>query len=154
MKRIAGILLVILLQACSQSDSANETDAGTEPLTAAVGTTILGTYEGTIPCDNCDGILMTLTLQDNPAAGSRTYSLTEVFLGEPQPKNTFKSTGSWEILTDSPEYPDATVYEINPNNTGDTLHFQKISDSEIKLMNRKSIAKESGLDYILVKREY
>lgn len=154
MKRIAGFLLLTLFYACSQSESTNETQERNEPLTAAVGTSMLGTYEGTIPCDNCEGILMTLTLEDNPAAGARTYTLTEIFLGEPQPENTFKSSGSWEILTDSPEYPDATVYELNPNRTGDTLHFQKMSDSEIRLLNRRSIAKDSRLDYTLIKREY
>lgn len=154
MKRVAGLLLLLLIQACSQGEADNNADAGNEPLTAAVGTTILGTYEGTIPCDNCDGILMTLTLQDNPAEGSRTYSLKEVFLGEPQPKNTFESSGSWEILMNSPEYPDKTVYELNPDETGDTLHFHKISDSEIRLLNRQSIINQPELNYNLTKRKY
>jgi uncharacterized lipoprotein NlpE involved in copper resistance len=154
MNRITGVLLLIFMFGCNQKDSKKQYESKTEPLITAVGTTMLGTYEGTIPCSNCDGILMTLTLGDNPAEGSRTYTLTEVFLGEPQPANTFKSSGSWEIIPNSPKYPDATVYKLIPHRTTDTLHFEKVSDSEIKLLNRKSITKESGLTYNLIKQKY
>lgn len=154
MKKITILLLSFLSYACNQKDAPEEATKSAEPLAAAVGTTILGTYEGTIPCNSCDGVLMTLTLEDNPAEGSRTYSLTEVYLGEPQPENTFKSDGSWEILVDSPKYPGLTVYHLNPNKTTDTLYFEKISDTEIRLMNRQSINKELSRSYHLVKQEF
>jgi uncharacterized lipoprotein NlpE involved in copper resistance len=58
-------------------------------------TTFFGTYSGTIPCADCEGIETTLTLNDD-----KTFSITRKYLGKGDDK-PFVSNGRWDWMSDN-----------------------------------------------------
>lgn len=102
---IVFLLFAFCLQACEsnpadQSGSKEHTQTETDAHNAEHSLDYLGSYEGTFPCDDCEGIVVEITLN-----ADKTYLQTTAYQGNEQ--NDYEMNGKWRIdknkltLTDS-----------------------------------------------------
>jgi uncharacterized lipoprotein NlpE involved in copper resistance len=82
------------------------------------GTAILfGVYKGTMPCADCSG-LDTVLLLYAKGKFDTTYAFyvrTQTYRGAPHGDVTFSDRGEWTVLRGDAADPDATVYQLNPD---------------------------------------
>jgi uncharacterized lipoprotein NlpE involved in copper resistance len=100
---------------------------------------LLGIYTGTLPCADCRGIRTELSIYvkgSNRLAGG-TYRLKETHLGTPDGNQTFESVGQWTLLRGNMADPNATIYQLNYDQPRDVRNFLRISDEEIRLLDRQ-----------------
>ncbi|MBE3114694.1 MAG: copper resistance protein NlpE N-terminal domain-containing protein [Actinobacteria bacterium] len=98
-----------------------------------------GTYEGVLPCADCEGIETVLTLNFDS-----TFTMESTYLGKSD--EPFITSGEWSIdvtqkITLAPsDSPDEPIYYII------------VSDNEIKMLDRMGNEIESQLNYSLLKQ--
>ncbi|MOA32093.1 Lipoprotein NlpE precursor [compost metagenome] len=107
----------------------------------------MGSYSGTLPCADCEGIKTELFIYlDN------TYVLKETYLGKGDGK-PFESTGKINTERGYDKDNDATVYVLNYDKPGQERYFVRFTNKGNKLVmldkERKMI--ESKLNYSLDK---
>jgi len=82
------------------------------------GTAILfGVYKGTMPCADCSGLETVLRLYAKGKFDT-TYAFyvrTQTYRGAPHGDVTFSDRGEWTVLRGDATDPDATVYQLNPD---------------------------------------
>jgi len=82
------------------------------------GTAILfGVYKGTMPCADCSGLDTVLRLYAKGKFDT-TYAFyvrTQTYRGAPHGDVTFSDRGEWTVLRGDAADPDATVYQLNPD---------------------------------------
>jgi len=82
------------------------------------GTAILfGVYKGTMPCADCSGLDTVLRLYAKGKFDT-TYAFyvrTQTYRGAPHGDVTFSDRGEWTVLRGDAANPDATVYQLNPD---------------------------------------
>lgn len=95
-----------------------------------------GTYEGVLPCADCEGIKTSITLQDD-----KTFEETSEYLGK---KSNFKEKGTFEW--------DKTG-SIVTLKYKDTQHSYKVAEGSIILLDQegKEISGDLAKNYILNK---
>ena len=100
------------------------------------GTAILfGVYKGTMPCADCSGLDTVLRLYAKGKFDT-TYAFyvrTQTYRGAPHGDVTISDRGEWTVLRGDATDPDATVYQLNPD---DEQH------SEALLVQEKGAALE------------
>ena len=100
------------------------------------GTAILfGVYKGTMPCADCNGLETVLRLYAKGKFDT-TYAFyvrTQTYRGAPHGDVTISDRGEWTVLRGDATDPDATVYQLNPD---DEQH------SEALLVQEKGAALE------------
>jgi copper homeostasis protein (lipoprotein) len=82
------------------------------------GTAILfGTYKGTMPCADCSGLdtMLRLYAKGKFDTTYAFYVRTQTYRGAPQGDVTFSDRGEWTVLRGDAADPDATVYQLNPD---------------------------------------
>jgi copper homeostasis protein (lipoprotein) len=83
------------------------------------GTAILfGVYKGTMPCADCSGLDTVLRLYAKGKFDT-TYAFyvrTQTYRGAPHGDVTLSDRGEWTVLRGDAADPDATVYQLNPDN--------------------------------------
>jgi len=83
------------------------------------GTAILfGVYKGTMPCADCNGLETVLRLYAKGKFDT-TYAFyvrTQTYRGAPHGDITLSDRGEWTVLRGDAADPDATVYQLNPDN--------------------------------------
>lgn len=93
----AALVLGILLAGCNNQPKkveVVETEEDSHIVQASDEQNIIGTYEGTLPCADCDGIRTTLTLNEDT-----TYDLKSLYLGKEDP--AIEECGTYTLLGDS-----------------------------------------------------
>jgi copper homeostasis protein (lipoprotein) len=109
------------------------------------------TYEGVLPCADCSGLKTELTLNRNARTSAlETYKLRETYLGKPAAPRT--STGKWTILRGTPDNPDATVYQLNPDKPQEVTNFLVVNDNQIRQLDRDLHEIKSTLNFTLTIR--
>lgn len=82
------------------------------------GTAILfGVYKGTMPCADCNGLETVLRLYAKGKFDT-TYAFyvrTQTYRGAPHGDVTISDRGEWTVLRGDATDPDATVYQLNPD---------------------------------------
>lgn len=82
------------------------------------GTAILfGVYKGTMPCADCNGLETVLRLYAKGKFDT-TYAFyvrTQTYRGAPHGDVTSSDRGEWTVLRGDATEPDATVYQLNPD---------------------------------------
>jgi putative hemolysin len=112
---------------------------------------VLGPFLGTIPCADCPGIETELTLtRREMGAAEGTYALRSTYLERGPP---IEQTGSWTTLRGTPEYADATVYELNPDEPGREQYFLKVGDDRVTMLDRERNPIQSTLNFTLTRQE-
>jgi uncharacterized lipoprotein NlpE involved in copper resistance len=79
---------------------------------------LLGVYKGTLPCADCSGLDTQLRLYAKGKFDT-TYAFyvrTQTYRGAPHGDVTFTDRGDWTVLRGDATNPDATVYQLNPDN--------------------------------------
>ncbi|QDH77641.1 copper resistance protein NlpE [Echinicola soli] len=109
------------------------------------------TYEGTVPCEDCSGIKMTLRLENRAEKDTREYKLTQVYLDTPDGNRTFESSGVYEVSYGMEGNPGAMVITLLDGQENPVKHFLQEKDSDKFIMldiNKKKI--KSDLNYSLI----
>lgn len=149
MKRLLlPFFLIIVYASCkSGSDHDNANSAIIDSALAAknkggreldsANATLLGNFEGVLPCEGCGGVKTELTLyQDIANSENNSYTLKETYLGGKTGDTTFTSTGKWDILKGTPTDKDATIYFLNYEEPDDARYFLKQSDSSVLMLDK------------------
>ena len=133
--RVQPDTLVQAAAAASTSSSATTTPGNADLMRQWVGT-----YAGTLPCPDCQGIKTSLVL--NPDG---TYSMQEDYLGkdENKPKS---SGGQWKTSADG-----ATL-ELDYTKRDETVRFRQAEGNSIKMLGRDGAEIASKLNYSLTKQ--
>ncbi|ATJ81205.1 copper resistance protein NlpE N-terminal domain-containing protein [Halomonas beimenensis] len=126
---LAGSAMLALLAGCATGPAGQGSEPGMETAEA--------TFQGTLPCRNCEGIDLDVTLvgdaQSTPE--ERTFDLQASYRGHPQnpPDETY--AGNWEVLNGTAENPDATVYELTPDGEGQVYYFLRLDPQTLELID-------------------
>jgi len=105
----------------------------------ASGDNIYGTYEGTLPCADCEGIQTVLTLD-----ADKSFKLEETYLGEDV--NPFITEGTWAVDSSG-------KITLAPSDGSDELrYYEVVSENELRMLDRTGNKIESELNYSLIKK--
>lgn len=109
----------------------------------------MGTFKGTLPCADCSGLVTELTLvRSEPYSGDGTYVLKQTYIDKGPPVET---KGDWTTLRGTPEDPDATVYQLDPDKPNQSQYFLVVSPNEIEMLDSNRNAINSPFDYTLTR---
>ncbi|MCW4153794.1 copper resistance protein NlpE [Halomonas sp. 18H] len=127
---LAGSAMLAMLAGCASGPTEQgASDAGM--------TSTEQTYQGTLPCRNCQGIELNVTMMgdEQSAAAQRTFDLEAAYRGHPEnpPKETY--SGNWSVLDGPPDNPEATVYELTPNGEGQVYYFLRVNPQTLELID-------------------
>jgi copper homeostasis protein (lipoprotein) len=78
---------------------------------------VFGVYKGTMPCADCSGLETVLRLYAKGGFDT-TYAFyvrTQTYRGAPHGDVTISDRGEWAVLRGDADDPDATVYQLNPD---------------------------------------
>jgi hypothetical protein len=96
----------------------------------------LGTFEGILPCADCQGIQTSLTLTKYGLhIGEGIYQLRETRLGENSPATI--AMGNWTTLRGHDQDENAVVYQLNPDRPETSRYFEKIGDDALRPLDAK-----------------
>ncbi|WP_346796371.1 copper resistance protein NlpE N-terminal domain-containing protein [Halomonas sp. Bachu 37] len=126
---LAGSAMLALLAGCAAGPT-EQSDTQAEQISQA-------TYQGTLPCRNCDGIDLDVTMvgEEQAPLEERTFELEATYRNHPQSPPDENYAGNWEVLTGTPSNPNATVYELTPNGEGQTYYFLRIDEQTLELID-------------------
>lgn len=98
-----------------------------------------GTYEGTLPCADCEGIKTTLKINDDT-----TYELRSEYLGKKD--GTFEESGVYRIVS-------GDVIELITPSSGDKTYY-KILDGAVTMSDSTGVTAQGALadQYTLKKK--
>lgn len=142
------VLPLVLALSCA---TAPPESAGPE---GAEGMYFRGTYAGTLPCADCEGIATELSVWSK---GEFDYTecrfrLTETYLGKPDGANVFVTEGPWYLERGSGDDPDDTVYALDLGG-GSFRNFAIEDESTLVLLSHSENKRiVSDLNYALVRR--
>ncbi len=152
---VAAFVAVGLASACGSAEAPPA--AGTFQRVAGTAAQAPATmrYAGTLPCADCAGIRMELTLDSDPATGApTTYELKETYLGSmsPEADKPFAETGRWSIHEGTSTNPDATVYRLDGGGSAERVRsFERVGEQELVMLDSENTRAQSGLSYSLMR---
>ena len=75
-----------------------------------------GVYKGTLPCGDCSGLdtVLKLYAKGKYDTTDAFYIRTQTYRGAPKGDLTLADRGEWTVLRGDATDPDATVYQLNP----------------------------------------
>ena len=111
-----------------------------------------GTYVGTVPCADCEGIKMKLTLQAGKAGKTKTFVLEQTYLGKPAGNNSVRITGIWFPAQGNKQDPKAVIVQLIPDGKYDPLYFQSLNGTAIRMLDRQQNPIKSKHNYTLQKQ--
>lgn len=79
---------------------------------------LFGTYKGSLPCADCDGLETVLRLYAKGKFDTTFayYVRTQTYRGAPNGDVTLSDRGEWTVLRGDATDENATVYQLNPDN--------------------------------------
>ena len=111
------------------------------PVTVAEADTaherMVSVYEGTLPCADCAGLKTVLTLFAKPGWAEGTYKLRETYLATRDGDKTFQTSGQWTTLKGDATDDNASVYQLNPDDSTKARNFLRVSHDEIRTLDRE-----------------
>lgn len=123
---LAGFAMLALLAGCATGTQQGGGVAAEEAI-----------YQGTLPCRNCEGIDIEVSLEGDEQASDaeRIFNLNASYREHPQNPPAENYSGQWNILGGSAEDPEATVYELEPEAEGQVYYFLKIDEDTLELID-------------------
>jgi len=109
-------------------------------------------YSGTLPCADCNGIVTVLSLyQPTGPSADLLFKLEETYKGMQSGKDvTLHSEGSYGILQGITATPNVSIIQLNPEKDKALQRFfQRISDNELKMLDKDGKAFVGELNYSL-----
>lgn len=127
---LAGSALLALLAGCAAGPT------GDGAATPEMDDTEV-TYQGTLPCRNCDGIDLDVRMTGDEQASQeeRTFTLQATYRAHPQDPPDENYAGNWEVLSGTATDPDATVYELTPDGEGQIYYFLRVDEQTLELID-------------------
>ncbi len=152
---LVGLLALGLAAGCGSAE-APQAAQGLQPAAAAQasqGAAVLR-YAGTLPCADCAGIRMELTLNRDASGQPTTYELVETYLGSmaAEALKPFTQTGTWSIQRGTPDRPDVVIYVLDGG--GDeqkTRSFEVVGEQELVMLDREQKRSQSSHSYSLAR---
>ena len=102
-----------------QDTSAYSVRVHIAPGAPRAGTAILlGVYQGTLPCADCEGLdtMLRLYTKGKFDFTYAYYVRTQTYRGSPHGDVTYSDRGEWALLRGDATDENATVYQLNPDN--------------------------------------
>lgn len=127
---LAGSAMLAVLAGCATGPTGQgAADDGMEAAQA--------TYQGTLPCRNCEGIDLDVTLVGDAesAPEDRTFDLQASYRAHPQNPPDENYEGNWEVLSGTANNPEATVYELTPSGEGQVYYFLRLDPQTLELID-------------------
>jgi hypothetical protein len=127
MKSILIIILFITLFGTgfySTESSCTKTSTNTEFISSD---SLLGVYEGKIPCPDCERTKVRLTLYTNKNNSPTEYKLERIYVGKGDDRTT--TTGSWTISQGISSNPSATVYQLDSNSPSEFRSYYAVDNN-------------------------
>ncbi|HEV8577440.1 MAG TPA: copper resistance protein NlpE [Thermoanaerobaculia bacterium] len=148
-RAIFPILLTAgLLAACQGRVAPPVTSASDQVAPPVSVKKILAVYEGVLPCADCQGVRTVLTLFDDDS----TYKLVETYLGALDNKRTVESDGRWTLRRPLRRDPEATVYQLDPDQPDKVRSFLVVDEEQIRQLDREGRELEPRLSYTLKRK--
>ncbi len=127
---IAGSALLALLAGCAAGPTDDRAMAPEMDDTEVA-------YQGTLPCRNCAGIDINVRMsgEERDAQEQRTFELQAAYREHPQNPPDENYAGNWEVISGTATDPDATVYELTPDDEGQIYYFLRIDEQTLELID-------------------
>ena len=160
---ILSAVMLLTVTACANVSTNIPTPASTQQMPATpvpspvpLGSELYRVFQANTPCSaearplpqipadaECEQMKWNLVLYQDSATGDpTTYNLTSSYgMAKPNTNDlvdggiSVKMEGTWTITTGTKTNPQATVYQLNPNDTQTAVSFQKISDDMIHVLS-------------------
>jgi len=150
-KAVLSAFSLIAITACTSLNLQKAT-----PTPVPRGPAIRGVFEGNTPCSDearplpqvpadsdCDQMIWSLVLYQDPQTGApTTYSLKSAYGRSKQGTNdligggtSITMEGKWTITTGTKSDPQATVYQLNPDDPGTTVSFLRVDENLIHVLS-------------------
>ena len=112
-------------------------DKGDDPLISSLAN--VGTYTGTLACEGCTGIAVSLTLYaaDAKELTGTVFTETRRFLGAPGGVKTIAGSGRWAVLHGTYADPAMTVYVLT--DPGGGLENLKVDGQRLVLLDAQML---------------
>ncbi|WP_111414481.1 copper resistance protein NlpE N-terminal domain-containing protein [Billgrantia lactosivorans] len=126
---LAGSAMLAFLAGCAAGPADDRADMAMDDAEVV--------YQGTLPCRNCAGIDLSVTLRGDEQAAleERTFDLRASYQEHPQEPPDEEYAGNWEVLSGTAVDPDATVYELTPDGEGQVYYFLRVDDQTLELID-------------------
>src|SRR5688500_6783993 len=118
-------LLMLLAVACAPKEISGPRF---EELLAATGGSLVGVFEGKVPCDDCERVKNAVALFQEPSTRApTTYLLREIFVGKGDA--IYDSRGTWKTAAGTAADPGATVLVLEPEAGGAARYYQRVDEN-------------------------
>ena len=95
-------------------------------------------YSGMLPCADCSGIRIELTLDTAPARNQPgIYELKQTYEGTRDGEKTFTQRGTWTVSRGSDKNRRATVYELDGDKPDQRQYFLRANENTLRLLDRQ-----------------
>jgi uncharacterized lipoprotein NlpE involved in copper resistance len=126
----AGVLAFSALSGASPAQAPSQTAA-----VQAHAAYTLGTFVGNMPCADCPGITVTLTLYTNGPNDFTNATYSEQLLYQGKNVKPFITNGKWTVTKGMPGNPQATLYELNPDMSGKEQYFLQVGADALRQLD-------------------
>ena len=134
-------IALLMMMSCNstQKNNAQAENEETRVETAATSALAYGTYTGTLPAADCEGIKTTLTINED-----KTYTLISEYIGVKD--GTFETSGVYNLIN-------PTLLELVTPSSGDKTYYKVLDGNRVMLSDKEGTVNEGSLaeHYILTK---
>jgi len=112
---------------------------------------LVGMFTGTVPCADCSGIRIDITLvTSNPARSSDgTFSLVEHYLGTRTGDRAFRRRGRWTTVKGTKSLPDAFIYELTADDGSRVVQLRRVGADTVRLLAEDGTDRPADAGYTL-----
>ena len=136
-----AVFLVVMIS-CNSSQKNNAQIKNSEIKTESQAHTsnLFGTYEGTLPAADCEGIKTILVINED-----KTYTLKSEYIG--QKDATFETSGVYHMIGDS-------IIELVTPSSREKTYYRMLNNKQVMLSDKEGTINQGSLaeHYILDKR--
>ncbi len=109
------------------------------------------TFEGVLPCADCEGIKTEINFSSNKEKTGGTFIEKSTYLGAPSP-SSFDKTGTWKVVTGRNKKPDAVIYVLT-SKPDEAEAYELIDSTHLQLLDGEmQPISAPGQNFILTKR--
>lgn len=136
-----AILLVVMVSCNSSQKNNNQVENGETKTESLVEVSnLFGTYEGTLPAADCEGIKTMLIINED-----KTYTLRSEYIGEKDA--IFETSGVYHMVGDS-------IIELVTPSSEEKTYYRMLNDEQLMLSDKEGTINQGSLaeHYILRKK--
>ena len=111
------------------------------------------TYTGVLPCADCAGLKVELSLDLDPGNANPPFKLKETYLATKDGDQAHKSQGVFTTLRGMKGNDDATIYQLNPDKPSEIQNYLKLNDSTLRTLDKDLNMIESPFNIDLARQK-